>query len=117
MGKKESQKRYREKNKRRLYLENRKYLVENPWYSSWTKLKDRCRNKNAHNYKWYGGKGIKVRISREEIAYLWGRDNASSLRRPTIDRIDSDKDYCISNCRFIEASENTRRAASKRGRR
>src|SRR5262245_9508062 len=29
-------------------------------YSAWQGMKDRCYNTNAHNYKHYGGRGIKV---------------------------------------------------------
>lgn len=49
-------------------------------------------------------------LNLEEIKTLWFRDKALLLKRPSLDRIDSSKDYSYQNCRFIELSENVRRA-------
>lgn len=76
----------------------------------------RCYDKELSKKSWhvYGGKGIKVcdewknnPKSFEEWSLSHGyKDNL------TIDRIDSDKDYCPENCRWITMSENTKRASS-----
>lgn len=65
---------------------------------------------------YYGGKGIKCLLSFEDVMNLWNRDKANLLSRPTIDRIDPNGNYKLENCRFIENSENVRRAHKNRKR-
>jgi hypothetical protein len=48
----------------------------------------------------------------DDLEFLWNRDNASQMDRPSIDRIDSKGHYVLTNCRFIELLDNIRR---KRG--
>jgi len=75
----------------------------------WRAMKSRCNNKNASNYKWYGGKGIKVCKDWQvfETFADWALSNgyADGL---TIDRIYNDKDYCPENCRWIPAIKQQR---------
>ncbi len=73
----------------------------------------RCSNPKATGYKYYGGKGIKFLLSEIEFEFLWIRDEAKKMKRPSIDRIDSNGHYCFENCRFIELSENCRRSAKR----
>lgn len=35
-------------------------MAKAPEYKIWFKMKNRCFNKEAHNYKWYGAKGISI---------------------------------------------------------
>jgi hypothetical protein len=70
----------------------------------------RCRNPKHPSWRWYGGKGVKCKMSLAQFDRLWERDKAYLLKRPSIDRIDSNGHYEVSNCRFIELSENVRRA-------
>lgn len=79
----------------------------------WGNMKYRCNNKNAQGYKWYGGKGIKVSMTVKDLLFIWERDNASALKKPSIDRIDSSKDYTIENCRFVEMADNRAKALKK----
>ena len=76
-----------------------------PWNRTFTAIKNRCKNADR-----YAGRGIKCRITPQDIYALWLRDGAFSLKYPAIDRIDNDGDYYLDNCRFIEREENTRRA-------
>lgn len=76
------------------------------WKSILHSIKQRCNNSNNKAYKWYGGRGIKCRITEEEIKKLMIRDNYWSLKRPSIDRINTNGDYTYDNCRFIEMSLN-----------
>ena len=70
------------------------------------RINHRCSNPKSISYSRYGGKGIKALLTREEIKSLWIRDKAHLLKRPSIDRIDSNGNYEYSNCRFIELREN-----------
>ncbi len=70
---------------------------------------ERCENNKVKSYQHYGGKGIKVceewhrYSSFEEWALSHGYEDGL-----TIDRIDSTKDYCPENCRWIPRAENAR---------
>ena len=72
----------------------------------WQNLKSRCGNPLDKKYKYYGGKGIKIRLTKDEIAYMWNRDKAYLMKQPSLDRKNSDKDYKLKNCRFIEMETN-----------
>ena len=80
-----------------------------PWEPSFYQAQNRCNNPKNAGYRWYGGKGVKFRISMDEFKSLWIRDMACKMKKPSIDRIDSNGNYEFSNCRFIEQSENSRR--------
>ena len=74
-----------------------------------TGIKGRCNRKKHLSYKSYGKKGIKCHLTFKDIMFLWNRDNASNLRKPSVDRIDNAGNYSIPNCRFIELSTNIKR--------
>src|SRR5215469_10968047 len=77
---------------------------KDPLYKLWTRIKRRCHNPDAHNYKWYGARGIAV--------YEPWRTDAGALiayieehlgPRPegcSLDRIDNDGDYAPGNIRW-----------------
>lgn len=70
----------------------------------------RCYSKNCRDYRWYGAKGVGVcdewRFNPFKFEE-WALSNgyADDL---TIDRIDSDKDYCPENCRWITLQNNAK---------
>ena len=77
-------------------------------YRIWKAMKQRCTNPNAANYRWYGGKGIKVCAEWENDfdAFLaWaiahGYENGLEL-----DRKDSNQDYSPANCRWLTKLDN-----------
>lgn len=77
-------------------------------YSIWANIKQRCYNKNAKAYKNYGGSGVRVCddwrnsfLNFQSWALSHGYEDDL-----TIDRIDSRKDYCPENCRWIPLREN-----------
>ncbi len=82
------------------------YLKNNPWLVSYYALRARCNNKNCNAYKYYGKKGIKVLITKEQIKELWFRDKAYNMKRPSIDRRNNKNNYTFNNCRFIEVKLN-----------
>lgn len=88
-------------------------------YRIWAAMRDRCNRPGSINYKWYGGKGVKVceEWSNDYESFRdWALANGYEDGL-TIDRIDSEKDYCPSNCRWLTRSENARIAAIEMQRR
>lgn len=85
-------------------------------YRIWGNIKSRCLNPNVDNYQFYGAKGVSVCqewLNDFQVFYDWAithgyKDNL------TIDRKDSDGDYCPENCQWITQSENATRANNKR---
>lgn len=92
----------------KAFLELRRYK-QNPWLKTLSLIKDRCNNSRNHAYKRYGGRGINCLITAEELKELWFRDKAFEMKKPSIDRVDNNGNYELSNCRYIELSENSRR--------
>lgn len=88
-------------------------------YSVWNSMRQRCTNPKSRVYRWYGGKGVKICDEWKDFgkfaawAYANGYKDLEDVQykeRLSIDRIDSDGDYCPENCEWITVSENTRRA-------
>lgn len=122
-------KRYHELNKPKIkrwrveYNRSRKDIIvqamrdlrkRKPWINSFHNAKARCTNTSAHFYPRYGGRGIKFMLTHDEVECLWKRDNAASMRRPSLDRIDNDGHYEFSNCHFMSASDHARKSAADR---
>jgi hypothetical protein len=71
-------------------------------------MKKRCYQLSRHDYKGYGGKGIKV-CEEWKHSYVKFREWALShgyLPGLSIDRLDSKKDYCPENCQWLTKHEN-----------
>ena len=84
-----------------------------PWEKTYWNIKGRCEYKSHDRYKYYGGRGIQCLITKNELKFLWFRDKAHLLKKPSIDRKNSDGDYISENCRYIEFTENIGRAHRK----
>lgn len=81
-------------------------------YEIWTGMKKRCENPKANNYHLYGGRGIKLCKEWHSFGkfYRWAIENGYNDKL-TIDRIDVNKDYEPSNCKwstFKEQANNKR---------
>lgn len=82
-------------------------ISKHPLYNTWKKMKDRCNNSRADQYRYYGGKGIRV-------CERWRRfENfvADIGERPvgaTLDRIDSSGNYGPDNCRWATKADQNR---------
>lgn len=104
---KRANKKYREKNKKKLNIYSKNHYRNNIWKYLLRNIKARCENLNDIYYKDYGGRGIKCLINESELKELWFRDQAYNLKKPSIDRIDNDGNYEYGNCQFIEMTENS----------
>lgn len=80
---------------------------EKPWLWNLWHAKSRCICPSNTKYPFYGARGIRCLLSEDEIKFMWIRDSANKMNRPTIDRINPDGHYVFTNCRFLEMKENS----------
>lgn len=75
-------------------------------------IRDRCYNPNNDAYKNYGAKGVRMCQEWMDsfISFRGWAENNGYAQDLTIDRIDSNGNYCPENCQWITKSENVRRA-------
>lgn len=92
---------YYAKQSRNCHGESRSRL-----YREWAAMRNRCYNKNSHDYNRYGGRGIIVCDEWQEYwpfrewAHKSGYDDSLSL-----DRKDVNGNYCPENCCWITMAE------------
>ena len=94
-------------------IRGKEYMINNPWATARRAAKNRCENLNNNRYIHYGGRGIKFFMTLKDLKYLWFRDKAYLMKRPSIDRKDNNGNYTLKNCRYIELSENIARSSRK----
>lgn len=89
-----------------------RYVSKHPLYKTWARMIDRCGNPDAHNYRWYGAKGVRV-CERWRLSFDAFVDDVGA--RPvgaTLDRFpDKHGDYAPGNVRWatkIEQGNNAR---------
>ena len=73
-------------------------------YKVWSGIKQRCFNPNSNRYKNYGGRGISICDEWKnsfETFCKWALENGYK-EGLSIDRIDHEKDYEPSNCRWAD---------------
>lgn len=73
-----------------------------PWRATLQGIKDRLKKLNTI----YHRLGIRCFITTEELKTLWFRDKAYLMKKPSIDRKDSLKNYTLKNCRYVEFKKN-----------
>ncbi len=58
----------------------------------------------------YFQKGLVCVLTGEQVKFMYDRDGAAKMKKPSIDRIDATLGYSFGNCRFVEFNFNSRRA-------
>lgn len=92
---------------------------DNPVYSIYNSMRNRCENPNNNKYKNYGARGIKVcdewRGENGVYNFTMWAINHGWQKGLSIDRIDNDGDYSPDNCRFTDryAQANNKRNSIK----
>lgn len=82
-------------------------------FKIWTGITKRCTNPHAQNFKHYGGRGIKMcERWKEAFENFYADMGDPPSASHSLDRIDSDGDYCSENCRW--ATRITQNNNSKR---
>jgi hypothetical protein len=76
--------------------------------------KKRCENDKNPLFKWYGLKGIAVEYNLKDFL-KWYYENAKGFEKPTVDRIDHNKNYCFENVQIVEKSENSKERIRRLG--
>ncbi len=74
--------------------------------SRWVGIISRCTNSNAANYKNYGGRGINV-CNKWKVFEVFYEDMLPGFSpKLQLDRINNNKGYCKSNCRWVTQKKN-----------
>ena len=88
-------------------------MTNSPEYLAWAHIKSRCYNPKTKDYKWYGGKGIRVcqlwYYSFEDFYIDMG---PKTFPNYSIDRIDTLGNYCPKNCRWADLKTQRRNKTS-----
>lgn len=82
-------------------------------YGIWQNMLQRCQNKNAAKWNIYGGRGITV-CERWKTFQNFYEDMGDPPDGTTLDRIDSNGNYCKDNCRWATNDVQSRNRSANR---
>lgn len=85
--------------------EYRKRYKQKAWRKTYQHIWMRCNWKEGKYHK----RKIKNYLTLADLKFLWLRDKAYLMKQPSIDRINTEGNYTLKNCRYIELLENQRR--------
>lgn len=83
-------------------------LSNSPEYRSWNGMKIRCTNPSHKGYKNYGGRGITVCPEWLNSFQNFYNDMGKRPNGKTLDRINNNKGYEPSNCRWSTSKEQSK---------
>lgn len=76
-------------------------------YNAWRTMRARCSNPTHENYRYYGGRGVRV-CARWESFENFLADMGERPEGKEIDRINNNGHYEPGNCRWVTHAENVR---------
>lgn len=88
-------------------MRNKNWKSDTRLYKIWVNMRQRCNNKSQRTYHLYGGRGIKVcaRWNTDfDTFHKWAITNGYQDNL-SLDRVDNDKGYMPSNCRWATQKE------------
>lgn len=87
-----------------LSVKDKAIYSRHPIYMSWMNMRQRVKNPNRPDYKYYGGRGIKIDPKWDKFESFI-KDMGMPPEGYTLDRIDNSKNYCKENCKWSSRKE------------
>lgn len=83
-------------------------LCGTPEYIAWERMNARCNNPKDQSYEYYGGRGITICKEWSDFSNFLSDMGERPSNKHSIDRIDNDKGYNRSNCKWSTKTEQNR---------